>query len=277
MKHSFMKTLFLLVLMMTFFLMGYSKEKTVRCEWSTTTLNIDGSSQDWRAEELLFEKKLQAEYAFKNDGENLFALFIFKDPRYLSSINATGMTVWFNLEGEKKKKYGINFAKIKVKADQFIAFVEQREGPLSEQKKNNIHQNPYYFLHNVRVITKEKSEAKTSTGEEIKQAIFRSAQQENGIVYEFSIPLERKIEKAPGVGAEPGELIKVCFEWGGLTDQMKAARAARGQGSSGSPMSPAVRPTEAMDTGTGAGAMPRVRGTPKKYSFWVNVQLAKSQ
>jgi len=277
MKHSLKKTAFLIIVMMILFQMGYSKEKTVRCEWTLTPLNIDGSSQDWKAEELIFEKKLQAEYAFKNDGENLFALFIFKDPKYLSSIDATGMTVWFNLEEKKKKTYGINFSKKKVKTEQFIALMEQRQGPLSAQEKSNIRQNPHYFLHHARVITKKKSDTETSPGEQMKPAIFRSVQQENGIVYEFSIPLERKMDTAPGVGVEPGKLIKVCFEWGGLTDQMKAARAARGQSSSGSPMSPAVRPTEAIDRGTGSGGMPKVRGTPKKYSFWVNVQLAKSE
>lgn len=280
MKYSLKKTAFLLIVMMILCQIGYSKEKTVRCQWTLTPLNIDGSSQDWRAEELIFEKKLQAEYAFKNDGENLFALFIFKDPKYLSSINATGMTVWFNLEGKKKKKYGINFIKKKVKPENFIVLMEQRRGPLSEEEKNEIRSRPEYFLHNARVISTKKSEVKAATGEEVKPAIFRSAQQQNGVVYEFSIPLERKTETASGVGAEPGKLIKVCFEWGGLTAQQKAARMARvvrGADSRNRPADPVVRPEEAMDRGTGAGRMSKTKGTPKKYDFWVNVQLAKSQ
>lgn len=281
MKHSIKKTTYVLIIMVAAFsLIGYSKEKTVKCEWIASPVDIDGSSEDWAEEALILEKKLQTKYAFKNDGENLFALLIFKDPKYLSSINTTGMTIWINPEGKKKKKYGINFVKKEMKPENYIALIEQRRGPLSEEEKNEIRSHPQYFLHNVRVINAEKPEAEAATGEEVKPAIFRSAQQQNGIVYEFSIPLERKIQTAPGIGAEPGELIKVCFEWGGLTEQQKAARMARvvrGAGARDRPSNPAVDPSEAIDRGTGAGRMPTTKGTPKKYDFWVDVQLARIQ
>jgi len=281
MKRSIIKTIFLLLTMViAVSFIGHSKEKTVKCEWVSTALNIDGSSQDWAGEALLFEEKLQTEYAFGNDGENLFALFIFKDPEYLSSIDATGMTIWINLEGKKKKEYGINFMKMVLKPEQFIALMEKRRGPLSEEEKNEIRSQPQYFIHNARVITKDKTKEDASGGEDVEPVIFRSAQQPNGIVYEFSIPLERKTETAPGVGAKPGELFTVCFEWGGLTEQQKAtrmARVVRGSDSANKPMEPAVSPKEAMDRGVGAGSMPRTKGTPKTYNFWVNVQLAKIQ
>lgn len=281
MKYSIKKITFVLIVMVAAFsLIGYSKEKTVKCEWVASPVNINGSSEDWAEDALILEKKLQTKYAFKNDGENLFALFIFKDPKYLSSINTTGMTIWINLEGKKKKKYGINFIKKEVKPENYIALIEQRQGPLSEEEKNEIRSKPHYFLHNARAITTKKPEAEAATGEEVKPAIFRSAQQQNGIVYEFSIPLERETETAPGIGAEPGELIKVCFEWGGLTEQQKAVRMVRvirDAGARDRPSNPVVDPREAIDRGTGAGRMPRTKGTPKKYDFWVNVQLAKIQ
>jgi len=158
MKRSIIKTIFLLLTMViAVSFIGHSKEKTVKCEWVSTALNIDGSSQDWAGEALLFEEKLQTEYAFGNDGENLFALFIFKDPEYLSSIDATGMTIWINLEGKKKKEYGINFMKMVLKPEQFIALMEKRRGPLSEEEKNEIRSQPQYFIHNARVITKDKT------------------------------------------------------------------------------------------------------------------------
>lgn len=281
MRYSIKKTVYVLIIMVAVFsVIGYSKEKTAKCEWTASPVEIDGSSEDWTGVPLLFEEKLQTEYAFKNDGENLFALFVFKDPEYLSSIEATGMNIWINLERKKKKKYGINFIKLRVKPEDYIALLEQRQGPLSEEQKNQVRGQPHYFLHNVRVISTEKNKDEAATGRVTKPAVFRSAQLQNGVVYEFAIPLERETKTAPGVGAEPGNLIKVCFEWGGLTEQQKAARMSRvvrGADARNRPTDPKVSPREAMDRGTGAGSMPRIKGTPKKYSFWVNVQLAKPQ
>lgn len=255
----------------------YAKEKAVSSSWIETPLNIDGTSDDWVDTAFHLEKKVSVECAFKNDGENLFILFIFKEPRYLSTIKDTGMTVWFNLEGKKKKHYGINFIKKQVTADTFIALLEQQREPLSEEEKQNVRSNPYYFLHNVKVINKKTKSPSEVSVEDIQPAVFRSANQKNEIVYEFSIPLERKTERAPGVGTEPGKMVKVGFEWGGLTAEMKAARAARSQSTGESPMSPAVSPEVSMDRGTRASGMPRVSEGPKVYSFWVDVQLAKNQ
>ena len=264
-------------MILAFTLILYSKEQKYSSSWTLTPINVDGSADDWSGVNFQFEKKVKVEYAFRNDQENLFIIFIFKDPRYLSTIKETGMTVWFNLEGKKKRHYGINFIKKKVPTEVFIAYLEQKRGPLSDEEKSKIQANPYCFLHNIKVINKKAKSPSASPAQEVRLAIFRSAMQEKEVVYEFSIPLERKSAKAPGVGAELGKVVKVGFEWGGLTARMKAARAARGQISAGRPMSPAVSAQSPIERGTGTGGMPRVSRGPKKYSFWVDVQLARRQ
>lgn len=278
MKISAIMKNFLYFSMMLALTLGmFAKEEAVPSNWVATPLNIDGASDDWLDTGLYLEKKVNVECAFKNDGERLFILFIFKEPRYLSTIKDTGMTVWFNLEGKKKKHYGINFIKKQVSAEAFIALLEQQREPLSEEEKQNVRSNPYYFLHNVKVINKKAESSPELSVEEIQPAVFRSANQEIGVVYEFSIPLRREVERSAGVGTEPGKMVKVGFEWGGLTAEMKAARAARSQSSGESPRSPAVSPETAMDRGIGASGMTRASEGPKLYSFWVDVQLAKSQ
>lgn len=254
----------------------YPKEKQVTSQWALTPVIVDGSAEDWSDASFQFEKKVSVEYAFKNDGEHLFILFRFRDPRYLSTIKDTGMTIWFNLEGKKKKQYGISFTKKRVPAETFIAFIENQKGPLSEEEKSNIRANPFYFLHNVKVINKKEKSAPEPSSQEIQPAVFRQGVKDREIIYEFSIPLRRAAAKAPGVGVETGKMVRVGFEWGGLTAQMKAARAARSQSAAGRPMNPAVSPQSAMDRGTGATGFAGMR-SPKKYSFWVDVQVARSQ
>jgi hypothetical protein len=99
--------------------------------------------------------------------------------------------------------------------------------------------------------------------------------QQNLLVFEFAIPLKRMMEQISEVEIKPGKKIKVGFEWGGMTKEMKAevkrrsATLERTRSSSDDP----------MDNRAGAGAGSSVPmgllSGPKKYSFWVDVQLAK--
>ena len=264
---------------------GLAKKDAVVSTWAATPLTIDGSQEEWTDGTLSFEKKVAVDYAFRNDAENLFILFVFKDPKYLSTINATGLTIWFNTEGKKKEKYGITFTKQQVSAENFIAIMERQRGALTEEEKNNIRANPRYFLHNTKITDKDKkssSEAITATNTDTEtgeagQAVFRSSNVNKMLVYEFAIPLQKAEVQAPGIGTEPGKLIKVGFEWGGMTEAMKKARAERRR----IPGTDAMRAGESADSWSrrsqGARQTSQARQTPKQYSFWVDVQLSKNQ
>ena len=111
---------------------GFSKESIVESKWVTAPMTIDGSNNEWEEDTLTFEKKVNVDYAFRNDSENLYVLFIFKEPRFMSSINKTGMTLWFNTEGKKKKKHGIRFQIKILQADAFISLLEKKLGPMPD-------------------------------------------------------------------------------------------------------------------------------------------------
>lgn len=267
------KNLLLLVMIFTISLTGLSKKKIVPSSWVSVPLSIDGSHTEWT--DIIFSsaKRLSIDYGFKNDTENLYVIFIFREPRYLSTIRGTGMTLWFNNEGKKKRNYGIKFTKKQVSAEEFIYYLEQRRGPLPEEEKNEIRARSNYFLHKTEVVGKEsKSSRQVYDKEEITSAVFRTAKQKEGTVYEFAIPLKRVAEKAPGIGTEPGKIVKIGFEWGGITEEMKAARIKRLQESGAEPPKPGVTFDRFQKSGK---TLPK-QG-PKKYSIWVDVQLAKNQ
>ena len=277
-KQVGVKTFLLFLFILSLSLQGFSKEKIITCNWVASPLTIDGSNEEWGEDALSFEKKVDVNFAFRNDAENLYVLFIFNDPKYLSSINATGMTLWFNTEGKKKKNYGLTFMKKQVSTDMFISILEKQKGPLSEEEKNNIQANPRYFLHNIKVVGKEsESTSQQAESEEANVAIFRSMSQEKMVIYELAVPLRRITEQAHGVGTEPGKTVKVGFEWGGLTDEMKKAIAEGRE----IPGTDAMRRGESADSwaarSSGFSRTSGSRQGPKQYSFWVDVQLAKSQ
>ena len=277
-KQVVLKTFLLFLLILSLSLLGFSKEKIITSNWVVNPLTIDGSNMEWRDDTLSFEKKVDVNFAFRNDAEYLYVLFIFNDPKYLSSINATGMTLWFDTEGKKKKNYGLTFMKRQVSADAFISILEKQKGPLSEEEKNDIRSNPRYFLHNIKVVSKEsESTSQQAESEEVNLAIFRSERQEKMVIYELAVPLKRITEQAHGLGTEPGKIVKVGFEWGGLTDEMKKAIAEGRE----IPGTDAMRRGESADSWSArSSGFSRTSGSrqgPKQYSFWVDVQLAKSQ
>lgn len=97
-------------------------------------------------------------------------------------------------------------------------------------------------------------------------------------VLDFAKFLKNKEGQLVGIGTEPGRILKIGFEWGGMTKEMRSAimkkRAAsskvsdRKAGISGDV-------TRERDGVTGSNTMAIRR--PKKYSFWVEVKLAKNQ
>jgi hypothetical protein len=251
-----------------------AKEKLVNSTWCATPLRIDGTNNDWQRATLTFEKKVQSDFAFMNDADYLYVLFIFNDPQYLSSIEQTGMTVYFNVAGKKKKDYGVRFLQNKISARQYIAMLEKREGTLSEAEKDRILSNPDYMIYDFELINKKAGEKAAKPPSDAKPAIYRIHQDKGKkIAFEMAVPLAKVAELAPGIGTEPGKIIKVGFEWGGLTEAMKKARMERFKSQS----ERAAESVSETPAGGTSASMARRRRTPKKYDFWVDVKLADKQ
>lgn len=279
------RTLLLIFLMMTVSFLGFSNEKKLDSRWEVAAVKIDGFNNNWVGEALNFEKKVKVDYAFKNDAENIYVLFIFKDSKYMSSIKNTGMTIWFNREG-KKKKYGIKFREKKISPYELISYLEKQQRFIPEEKKNEIRSEANYFMLSSEVINKNnKSKSPDEINNKTRTAWFRMMEQQGMVVYEFSIPLEMVSEIDQGVGIEPGKSMKVGFEWGGMTKEMQMAMnrdAALANLPQTCATSSSCEPDHENKRGLGKGPLTndslpgsRLRA-PKKYCFWVNVQLAKN-
>jgi hypothetical protein len=276
----FARTLLLSLLVFAVCLLGFSKKETAASVWRGSPLSIDGADDDWAGDTLSFEKKFEVDYAFKNDAENLFVLFVFKDPLFLSTINDTGMTLWINAEGKNKKKYGITFKMINVPAENLISLLEKQKGPLPEAEKNRIMSQPNYTFYQGDVVDKKGNILTANAlGGELPMPVYKSQPKQKMMVYEFVMPL-RILEKLSAKHKmEPGKTVKVGFEWGGLTERMKAQRMARlsktaerASGSEAGTTSSRERESERRSDGE---LDLRLKKGPKKYSFWVDVTLAQ--
>ncbi|MBD3414788.1 MAG: hypothetical protein GF421_10205 [Candidatus Aminicenantes bacterium] len=281
------KTAFLFLMMISISLSGFAKEDLFQSKWIQEKIMMDGSDEDWAPEMKQTYKKFGVEYAFKNNQNYLLALFVFKDPEYLTSVKESGFMVWFNTEGKKKKRYGIRFWTMKLTADQYIELVERQQGELSEDQKSDIRVKKTYSIPDIKVTNKD-AKTKLKQKVKVKPAAFDSQEFEDRIVYEFAIPLERAYDRVAGVGTTPGETIKVGFEWGGITEEMKEQRAklaaamaakARDEGATSS-LTGERRVSDRMSgSSRSASSFARtMRGsTPPQYNFWVDVKLAEQE
>lgn len=278
------KTMCLFFMILSISVSAFAKDDVFQSRWISEKIMMDGSDEDWAPEMLQTYEKFSVDYAFKNNKNYMLALFVFKDPQYLTSVNESGIIVWLNTDGKKKKRYGIRFWNMKMTAEQYIKLLETQQGPLSEEQKNDILVKQTYDIPDIKVTNKDAA-AELKEEVEVRPAAFETQTFEDRIVYEFAIPLERLYDMAPGVGTVPGETIKVGFEWGGITDEMKDQRAklaaamasrARDQGATGDL-------TDERGVSSGMGRSDQVssfartmRGsTPPEYSFWVDVELSE--
>ncbi len=264
-------TIFVIGLIFAF---GLAKEKLVNSTWCIIPLKLDGAGAEWQGVQKTSEDKIQVDYAFMNDADYLYILFVFKNLEYLSNISETGMTIFTDIERKKKKDYGINFIQRRISAQQYLAMLEKQQGPIPEADRNAILANAYYAHFDTNVINTKAKEDSTDVPADAKPALYRMQQgPEDSVGFEFAIPLARVSEFAPGIGTEAGKQIMIGFEWGGMTEAMKQARMNRFKNQS----ELSVNKVPEQPLGGTTASTARGRRSPKKYDFWVDVQLANSQ
>ncbi|MCJ7588821.1 MAG: hypothetical protein MUQ00_13110 [Candidatus Aminicenantes bacterium] len=271
------------LMLLSFSGIGSAKDKSVQSRWTVEPLKVDGLDLEWTAEALTPEEDMKVSYGFRNDGKDLYLVFVFNDPKYLSSIDATGMTVYFNAEGKKKKDNGIIFRARRVTPQELIAVWEKEGQTLSEERKKELLVRPYYIVYESNVINKnpDKSAPAATEASLSQPPFFRNALKDKVAVYEFRIPLSRTGQPG-GIGAAPGAAVKLGFEWGGMTEDMRKAMMARraAMGSQAVSMDTSMESSirdgdEGADAGR-EGPSGFARG-PKKYSFWIDLKLAAAQ
>ena len=269
----------LVIFMVVIATIGFPKEKLVESKWAAQLPMIDGLDDDWSGDVMTSEKKVKVDYAVRNDAQNMYVLFIFKDLKYMSTINATGITLYYNTEGKKKKDHAFHFIKRKVTPDELIAYLEKRGEVLTEQQVQSIKSKPAFSVYMAeRVGKKDKEISETAPTPATLNPDFKINVKGKEFIYEFRVPLIKSETSPRGMGVEPGQSLKIGFEWGGMTDELRKAMSARTRAQSDLGVS-REGGASIIDSTRGKSGIPRrsSRAMPKKHSFWVDVKLAQNQ
>jgi hypothetical protein len=285
-QNKILHTLFIGFLVLALCAPGMAKKKketVIGSQWAQNPVSVDGVFSEWDKNTFSSQKKVVVNYAFKNDAKNLYILFIFKNPKFLSTIGLTGMNIFFAPEGKKAGDHGIKFTARQVTADGYIALMEKELGPMADTKKEQIRANAAYILYGHEMISKGES-----GGLKLLGPVFRNKREQRTVVFEFAIPFEKLAELSPEIGAEPGKGLEVGFEWGGMTKAIKKDLAGRigdqaTSGSGGASAAGNLTSERRVSSGMGslensASQLERMRRMqPKKYSFNVSIKLAQSK
>jgi len=269
------KVLFLLALIILILSMS-CKSSEVETHWSTSPVKVDGAMTEWANVPTVYFEDSGVQMGLCNDSQNLYVLFRFSNPSWAEAIRMSGVTLWLDNSGRKKKDFGIRYA---------------GGPPVSEIQKGRMNNNRGGFwdsltpeqqqrftdmqtaqAHQIIVINKKSDQERaiSADGSAGPSVSFGSSQ--GAYTYEFSIPLGKSDVSHFGIGAQPGQAICLGLEWGGKNESDR--RRMREEGSSGMDMPPEGR--GGMPPG---GGPPGDRGgpnmqTPEKQEIWVKISLA---
>ncbi len=272
---------FSLALVVTGARAGAAADKAVTGAWAAAPVAIDGSDADWQGVPLVTDEKSGAEFAVRNDGRNLYLLFVFRTRKALTTLEQTGMRVYFNAAGQRKKDLGIHFQRQMLTAEELIADLEKKGEVMTEARRAEFRQKPAYQVFVANVINDKKLPAPADAAAFTEPPVFRAAGDRQKTVYEFRVPLSR-VNEPGGIGVEPGAAVKLGFEWGGMSKEMRAAMMSRRAamstraGSSDTSMEGAIS-GGSENADMGASGPSDFARSPAKYAFWIDVTLASGR
>jgi len=232
---------------------------------------IDGRSDDWAGNLFIVEDE-GITLGFLNDKNNLYICLRAEEMSIRGQIMRSGLTVWFDPQGGKKKTLGIKFP-IGMRLDERPMprgdFGEEEEEP-DFKKPAEENMNELEIIRSENEVP-EKMEVAEAKGIEIKVLPSRV-----GLVYELKISLIRSDENPISVGTEPGKTIGIGFE----TGKFEFSGMPRGRG--GMPGGGGMPPMGGGMGRGGMGGMGRMGGRrgfemPKDIKIWATVRLSAGE
>jgi hypothetical protein len=263
-----------------FLLSGFvlSEDPVAQSQWAASPLHLDGLAEEWASDSLLHIEKIDLDCGFKNDGRNFYILLVFREPKTLSSIDSVGITIRGSRKGVAGKNNGVKFVKRILTADQYISMLESQGSHLTASDKEGLRNWPQHFVFAVYAVDKKgKIIPATGSATDFEPPEFRTRRQQNLSIYEFRLPLAFRESYPAGIEAEPGTMVSVSFEWGGSgrkTLSPKTSWSTPWSIVSGSAIADNDE-TRAQEFLNSFDSMSRPSLETKKYSFRVDVQLAK--
>jgi hypothetical protein len=263
---------------LTFFISTpvFTEVLSVESHRAFSPVKIDGRGDDWPPTSPVLEAKAGAELRFQNDGRNLYVLLVVKKPEALKSAETTGITIFHGASRGKKPGSGVFFLAREVPAEDIIRWRESQGALLTDSEKAEVRKSGRQPLFLAFAVGAKGSMYGPLVRRQIDTdppdfAVFGG---EGEATYEFRIPLAPPESVPGGIGAEPGQTIRLSLDWGGAVQDSLSTKGSQATPNSKSGYMSGTGRTwgqEFLDT---FDSMSRPSIGTGKYSFAVDVKLA---
>jgi hypothetical protein len=261
------RTLLLLILTGSTLVAG-CKTQEVQTHWSAEPVQVDGEMTGWDGMPTTYFEELGAQLGLCNDSEKLYVLFRFNNQAWARAIRMGGVTLWLDNSGKKKKDFGIRYTGglplselQKMRPSDKGGFRET----LTPEQQQRLAEMEEAVSDQITIIDKQSSQEKTMRADGSGGPAVCFASPQGTYTYEFSIPLKSGDVFDYGIGAEPGQVICLGLEWGGMGKENRQRMMDRMGGG----------PPGGM--GGRRGGRPPGGGRmqpPEEQELWVKTQLA---
>jgi hypothetical protein len=271
------------------------KDATVVSKWTPQSVTLSGQRADWPNGSIGSLEDKEASLGLCNDSHHVYVMLFFRNPQWALMIKSTGLTVWLDPQGKKKKQFMVKLVggpsrEELMKASGKDPFRQQGQMPPGmDERRNDKNRSDTAFTCFQKDYIIEKSIP--LSGQEGPAAGFATDQ--GFFVYEFSVPLKESSVLYYGLGARPGQTISLGLIWGEM-DQAKMRERGEdsergmgggmgggpgGGGGLGDDMGGGMGSGMGGPGGMGMGGERRGRPgegfkMPEKQEVWLKVQLA---
>ena len=247
-----------------------------RSVWAPTPVAVDGRADDWAGDAFLHDQKSGADFAFRNDGRDLFILIIVKDAEVAKALRTTGIKIFGRPSKSGAAGSGVLFAVREVSAEAYIGWQVSQGAVLTEADKASLRKAGRRELRLAFAMGATGS-IYGPIGQTAHDSApdFAAAGTGEGTVYEFRIPLASPRDVLGAIGGRPGETLRLSFEWGGSQNRELSTPSSRERQSSNSGYLSGTGRTWSQEFLDTFDAMARPSSGMKTYSLSVDVRLAE--
>lgn len=252
------------------------KTQEVQTHWSAEPVKVDGEMAEWPSGSTVYFEDSGVQLGLRNDSENLYILFRFGNQAWARAIRMGGLTLWLDNSGKGKKDIGIRYNGgpsvsdlQKMRPSSEGGFREnltpEQQQRLAEMEKTTADQ--------IIVINKKTNQEMTMRADGSGGPAVSFASPQGTYTYEFSIPLQKSDVSHYGIGAQPGQVISLGLEWGGMSESDRQRMMREGGGGMGGepPGGGGMPPGGGRPHGGGRGG-PGMQSS-EKQEIWVKTQL----
>lgn len=232
---------------------------TFNSGWRENEIAINGLDDDWEGKMKVVEGE-RIGIGIRNDSKYLYFCLAPLDRPTAMQIMTTGLTIWFDSTGSRKKAVGVRFP---------LGFQENVPAiammPPNNKKDRDKAMADAVALDEVELLWSDGWDRRRLKVSELSGLFLKLTQSDNGMFYEMRVPLHD--DDLFGIQTSPGKMIGIGIETG---EFKKLAHAPEG----GVRLGPGGG--GGMAGGRGPGPARGRMEMPKRIALWLETTLAET-